>query len=882
MTQWVYTFGGGSAQGDTSMRNLLGGKGANLAEMASLGLPVPPGFTLTTDVCTHYYDNNETYPADMQAQVEAGIAFIEGLTDKRFGDASNPLLVSVRSGARASMPGMMDTVLNLGLNDETVEGLAKLSGDRRFALDSYRRFITMYADVVMGVHHHTFEDILEDAKLDAGYITDTEMTADDWSGVIAAYKAAVRDALGRDFPQDAREQLTGAIDAVFGSWMNERAKVYRTLNDIPAEWGTAVNVQAMVFGNMGDTSATGVAFTRDPSTGENSYYGEFLINAQGEDVVAGIRTPQTLTKASREAMGETLPSMEEALPDVYAQLAATFVSLESHYRDMQDIEFTVERGKLWLLQTRTGKRTARAALKIAVDMAEDHSISREDALLRIDPLSLDQLLHPTLDPDASRDVVATGLPASPGAAIGEVVFTSDEAETRAKAGHKVILVRVETSPEDIHGMHAAEAIVTARGGMTSHAAVVARGMGTPCVSGAGDIRIDLEAGAFTCAGRTVKRGDIVTVDGATGQVFLGEVAMIQPELSGDFAKVMGWADAARTLQVRTNAETPTDVETAIGFGAQGIGLCRTEHMFFEADRLAHFREMILADGEDARRAALDKILPVQRDDFAAIFRLVGDRPATIRLLDPPLHEFLPHTEDDIAEVAKTIGVPAREMMARARELEEANPMLGHRGCRLGISYPEIYEMQARAILEAQAVVAEETGTTPVAEIMVPLISSETELSILRARIDAVAADVGVSDYTVGTMIELPRAALRAAHVAEHADFFSFGTNDLTQTTFGLSRDDAGKFLPDYVRAGIMDRDPFVTLDQDGVGDLIQIATERGRGAKPGLKLGICGEHGGDPASIEFCQRIGLDYVSCSPYRVPIARLAAAQAAIRTK
>ena len=880
MTQWVYTFGGGSAQGDSSMKNLLGGKGANLAEMASLGLPVPPGFTLTTEVCTHYYDNGESYPADMNAQVADGIAFIERLTEKRFGDPANPLLVSVRSGARASMPGMMDTVLNLGLNDETVEGLAALSGDRRFALDSYRRFITMYADVVLGVHHHTFEDILEDAKLDAGYLTDTELTAADWEAVIQSYKAAVRKALGRDFPQDAREQLRGAIDAVFGSWMNERAVVYRNLNDIPAAWGTAVNVQAMVFGNMGDTSATGVAFTRDPSTGENEYYGEFLINAQGEDVVAGIRTPQTLTRRAREAMGEDAPSMEEALPDVYAQLAATFVSLENHYRDMQDIEFTVERGKLWLLQTRRGKRTARAALKIAVDMAEAGSISREEAVARIDPLSLDQLLHPTLDPEAARDLVAMGLPASPGAAIGEVVFTSDEAEARAKAGHKVILVRVETSPEDIHGMHAAEAIVTARGGMTSHAAVVARGMGTPCVSGAGDIRIDMEAGTFTCAGRTVRRGETVTVDGATGQVFAGEVGMVQPELSGDFATLMEWADAARTLNVRTNAETPQDVRTALDFGAEGIGLCRTEHMFFEDSRLAHFREMILADSEEARRAALDKILPVQREDFAALFRLMGERPSTIRLLDPPLHEFLPHSADDIAAVAKTLGVPARELTARVRELEEANPMLGHRGCRLGISYPEIYEMQARAILEAQALVAKETGTTPIAEIMIPLIGSERELATLRERIDAVAAGIGTRDYTVGTMIELPRAALRAGHIAKHADFFSFGTNDLTQTTFGLSRDDAGKFLPDYVRAGIMDKDPFVTLDQDGVGDLIRIAAERGRATDPGLKLGICGEHGGDPASVDFCQRAGLDYVSCSPFRVPIARLAAAQAAIR--
>lgn len=882
MSQWVYKFGGGSAEGDTSMKNLLGGKGANLAEMASLGLPVPPGFTLTTDVCTYYYDHGETYPDDMDDQVESGLAHIEELTGKKFGDPANPLLVSVRSGARASMPGMMDTVLNLGLNDKTVEGLAKLSGDRRFALDSYRRFITMYSDVVMGVHHHTFEDILEDTKLDAGYSLDTEMTASDWEGVIAQFKAAVREALGRDFPQDAREQLQGAIDAVFGSWMNDRAVIYRNLNDIPAKWGTAVNVQAMVFGNMGDTSATGVAFTRDPSTGENEYYGEFLINAQGEDVVAGIRTPQTLTKVARENMGETAPSMEEALPDVYAQLAETFETLEAHYRDMQDIEFTVEQGKLWMLQTRTGKRTARAALKIAVDMAEDGSITTEEALMRIEPLSLDQLLHPTLDPDGKRDLIATGLPASPGAAIGEVAFTSDDAEALAKAGHKVILVRVETSPEDIHGMHAAEAIVTARGGMTSHAAVVARGMGTPCVSGAGDIRIDYKAGEFTCAGRTVKAGDVVTVDGATGKVFAGEVAMIQPELSGDFAKIMEWADAARTLSIRTNAETPLDVQTARDFGAEGIGLCRTEHMFFEADRLAHFREMILADGEEARREALDKILPVQRQDFADIFRIMEGRPCTIRLLDPPLHEFLPHTEADIESVASSIGVPARELMARARELAESNPMLGHRGCRLGISYPEIYEMQARAILEAQALVAKETGSAPIAEIMIPLVSSEKELEILKGRIDSVAKEIGVTDYTVGTMIELPRAALRAGTIANHADFFSFGTNDLTQTTFGLSRDDAGKFLPDYVRAGIMDKDPFVTLDQDGVGDLIRIATERGRETKSALKLGICGEHGGDPASIDFCQRVGLNYVSCSPYRVPIARLAAAQAAIRNK
>jgi len=879
-TKWIYNFGGGTSDGDTTLKNLLGGKGANLAEMASLGLPVPPGFTLTTEVCTAYYDNGQAYPDGLREGVDAALIALEKKTEKTFGDPTNPLLVSVRSGARASMPGMMDTVLNLGLNDETAEGLATLSGDRRFALDSYRRFITMYSDVVLGVHHHMFEDILEDAKLDQGYMLDTDMTADDLSKLIDKYKAMVQRELGQPFPQDPRQQLWGAMDAVFDSWMNERAVVYRRLNDIPAAWGTAVNVQAMVFGNMGDTSATGVAFTRDPSTGANEYYGEFLINAQGEDVVAGIRTPQTLTKEKRIAMGDDAPSMEEALPDVYAQLAAVFDKLETHYRDMQDIEFTVERGTLWMLQTRTGKRTARAALKIACDMVEEGRIDEREALMRIDPLSLDQLLHPTLDPNAHKDLVAMGLPASPGAAIGEVVFNSDEAETMAKAGHKVILVRLETSPEDIHGMHAAEAIVTARGGMTSHAAVVARGMGTPCVSGAGDIRIDEASGYFSVAGRKITRGETITVDGASGQVFAGEVSMIQPEMSGDFAKIMAWADDARRLGIRANAETPLDVTTARDFGAEGIGLCRTEHMFFEADRLAHFREMILASDEEGRRAALDKILPVQREDFAAIFRIMEDRPCTIRLLDPPLHEFLPHSETDIASVAKATGLPAGELMARARDLHESNPMLGHRGCRLGISYPEIYEMQARAILEAQIAVEVETGITPHAEIMIPLVGSEQELSILKDRIAAVAASLDKApNYAIGTMIELPRAALRAGHIAEHADFFSFGTNDLTQTTLGLSRDDSGRFLPDYVQAGIFEKDPFVSLDQDGVGDLIHIAAERGRKTKSDIKLGICGEHGGDPSSIAFCDKTGLDYVSCSPYRVPIARLAAAQAAI---
>jgi len=882
MTKWVYSFGGGQAEGSAAMKNLLGGKGANLAEMASLGLQVPPGFTLSTDVCTSFYDNGNKYPDELSVQTDEALNTIEKITGKIFGSNSNPLLLSVRSGARASMPGMMDTVLNLGLNDETVEGLAKLSGDRRFALDSYRRFITMYSDVVLGLHHHTFEDILEIHKDNQGYNLDTELTADDWSIIIDKYKAAVERELGYCFPQDPREQLQGAIDAVFGSWMNERAVVYRRLNSIPAAWGTAVNVQAMVFGNMGETSATGVAFTRNPSNGEKSYYGEFLINAQGEDVVAGIRTPQALTKRARLEMGDDIPSMEESLPAVFLELSKTFERLENHYKDMQDIEFTVERGQLWILQTRSGKRTAKAAFKIAVDMAIAGQISSDDALLRIDPLSLDQLLHPTLDPNAKRDLLTMGLPASPGAAIGEVVFDSDEAEELKKAGKKVILVRTETSPEDIHGMHAAEAIITSRGGMTSHAAVVARGMGRPCVSGAGDIRIDYESQKFVVMNRVVKRGDTLTIDGATGQVFVGSVDMMQPELSEDFSKIMAWADTARTLQIRANAETPLDVKTAKDFGAEGIGLCRTEHMFFEESRLAHFREMILASDKKGREDALAKILPVQREDFAAIFRIMEGRPCTIRLLDPPLHEFLPHTEEDIVLVAKSIGVTAKELMLRARELAETNPMLGHRGCRLGISYPEIYEMQARAIFEAQIIVEGETGQKPNAEIMIPLVSSPEELEILCKVIKTLADKIDAKNYSIGTMIELPRAALLADEIANHAEFFSFGTNDLTQTTYGLSRDDAGKFLPDYVREGIIEKDPFVTLDKAGVGQLINIASSKGRKTRNDIKLGICGEHGGDPSSIEFCHNLGLDYVSCSPYRVPIARLAAAQAAILSK
>ncbi|OLF80821.1 pyruvate, phosphate dikinase [Maricaulis sp. W15] len=884
-TKWVYAFGGGDSEGEAGMRELLGGKGANLAEMAKLGLPVPPGFTLTTQVCTAYYENNQAYPDTLNAQVEAALTKLEKAVGKAFGDPANPLLVSVRSGARASMPGMMDTVLNLGLNDETAEGLAELSGDRRFAYDSYRRFIQMYSDVVLGVDHSVFEDILDGFKDDNDYSLDTELSADDWVNIVAEYKAAAARELGRDFPADPREQLWGAIGAVFGSWMTDRAKTYRRLHDIPASWGTAVNVQAMVFGNMGETSATGVAFTRDPSTGESGYYGEYLVNAQGEDVVAGIRTPQCLTEAMREKMGDDNPSMETAMPESYAELAAVFDKLERHYTDMQDIEFTVERGRLWMLQTRNGKRTAKAALKIAVDMATEGLISTDEAVMRVDPAQLDQLLHPTLDPDAERDVLTSGLPASPGAASGTVVFDSDEAEELSKAGHKVILVRIETSPEDIHGMHAAEGIITARGGMTSHAAVVARGMGRPCVSGAGQIKIDYAAKQFAVGRRIVKHGEMVTIDGASGQVLMGEAKMIKPELTGDFGKLMVWADKARRMKIRTNAETPADCETAVEFGAEGIGLCRTEHMFFDADRIAAVREMILSNDQDGRVTALDKILPMQRDDFAQIFRIMGERPCTIRLLDPPLHEFLPHTEEDVIDVAKATGLPADQLMARARDLAESNPMLGHRGCRLGITYPEIYEMQARAIFEAQVAVEKETGFQPLAEVMIPLVAAPAELRILKARVAGVAKAVaeetgGKPKYLIGTMIELPRAALMAGQIAEDAEFFSFGTNDLTQTTFGLSRDDAGKFLSEYIEAGIFEKDPFVTLDRDGVGDLVRIAAERGRATRDSLKLGICGEHGGDPLSIDFCEETGLDYVSCSPYRVPIARLAAAQARLR--
>ena len=881
--RWVYGFGGGSADGDAKMKNLLGGKGANLAEMSALGLPVPPGFTITTEACVHYYSNGKTYPAHLEDQVRAGLAKVEAITGKVFGDPANPLLVSVRSGARASMPGMMDTVLNLGLNDATVEGLAKLSGDRRFAFDSYRRFIQMYSNVVLDLDHHMFEEILDEHKDRLDVSIDTALSAEDWEAVVADYKAAVERELDRPFPQDPAAQLWGAVSAVFASWMNERAKFYRRMHDIPESWGTAVNVQSMVFGNMGETSATGVAFTRNPSTGEARLYGEFLINAQGEDVVAGIRTPQSLTKIAREEMGETALSMEEAMPEVFGQFKAVVERLERHYRDMQDIEFTVEKGLLYMLQTRNGKRTAKAALKIAVDMAADGMITQEEAILRVEPSALDQLLHPTIDPKAERNVIAQGLPASPGAATGTVVFDSEEAERLGNSGHSVILVRDETSPEDIHGMHAARGIVTARGGMTSHAAVVARGMGRPCVSGAGEIHIDGKAGEFRCRGRTFKAGDIITIDGSRGEVLAGAVKMVEPELTGDFATLMVWADKVRRLKVRANAETPLDAKTARQFGAEGIGLCRTEHMFFDADRIAAVREMILADDEAGRRLALAKILPMQRNDFTQLFTIMAGLPVTIRLLDPPLHEFLPHTEEDVRAVAESTGLDAQKLLRRAKELQETNPMLGHRGCRLGISYPEIYEMQVRAIIEAACDVAK-TGDAPVPEIMHPLVAKGEEMNFLRILTDrtakAVMEERGVTiQYMVGTMIELPRAAIRAGDLAENAEFFSFGTNDLTQTTFGISRDDCSRFLEAYLAKGIFERDPFVTIDQEGVGDLIRIATERGRAVRPDVKLGICGEHGGDPASIAFCESVGLDYVSCSPYRVPIARLAAAQAAL---
>jgi pyruvate,orthophosphate dikinase len=887
MTKWVYTFGDGTAEGAAEMRNLLGGKGANLAEMSNLGLPVPPGFTISTEVCTYYYANGNVYPDSLKADVDAALAHVGTLAGRTFGDPANPLLVSVRSGARASMPGMMDTVLNLGLNDVTVEAVAASSGDARFAYDSYRRFIQMYSNVVLDFPHHHFEEVLDGYKADHGHNLDTDLSAQDWKEIVARYKALVVHELGRPFPQDPHDQLWGAIGAVFGSWMNQRAIVYRRLHQIPESWGTAVNVQAMVFGNMGETSATGVAFTRNPSTGENALYGEFLINAQGEDVVAGIRTPQNITEVARIGAGSDKPSMEKALPEVYAEFVRIAGVLEGHYRDMQDLEFTVERGKLWMLQTRSGKRTAKASLRIAVELANDGVITREEAIGRVDPAALDQLLHPMLDPKADKKVIGAGLPASPGAASGEIVFSADEAELLKTQGRKVILVRIETSPEDIHGMHAAQGILTTRGGMTSHAAVVARGMGKPCVCGAGTIRVDYAAGTLTSGGVTLKKGDILTIDGATGQVIAGAVATLQPELSGEFATLMGWADGVRRLKVRANAETPLDARTAKNFGAEGIGLSRTEHMFFEGDRIRSVREMILADDEKGRRAALAKLLSAQRSDFQQLFEIMDGLPVTIRLLDPPLHEFLPHTEADIAEVAQGLGVSAAKLAARKREFDEFNPMLGFRGCRLAIAFPEIAEMQARAIFEAAVAAQKTTGKPVVPEIMVPLITGKREFDLVKHDIDTVAkqveAETGVTlEYQVGTMIELPRAALMAGEIAETAEFFSYGTNDLTQTTYGISRDDAGTFLGTYIAKGIFAVDPFVSIDTEGVGELVRIATERGRAVRPKLKLGICGEHGGDPASVAFCEEVGLDYVSCSPFRVPIARLAAAQAALKTQ
>ncbi len=885
MEKWVYTFGDGSAEGRASDRDLLGGKGANLAEMASLGLPVPPGLTVTTAACNWYYAQGRKMPPGLDAQVMAGLARIEEITGRRFGSGKHPLLLSVRSGARASMPGMMDTVLNLGLNDETVQALGHDAGDARFAWDSYRRFIQMYADVVMGLDHEVFEEILEDEKGRLGYDYDTELSAVEWQHVTTLYKQVIEEELGEAFPQDPQVQLWRAVGAVFSSWMNPRAVTYRHLHGIPAAWGTAVNIQAMVFGNLGNASATGVAFTRNPSTGAKELYGEFLVNAQGEDVVAGIRTPQSITEAARIASGSDRPSLEKVMPEAFAEFCGICSRLEAHYCDMQDLEFTIERGKLWMLQTRSGKRTAKAAMKIAVDMAAEGLITEEEAVIRIEPASLDQLLHPTIDPRVTREIIGSGLPASPGAATGEIVFTAEEAVSAEEEGRKVILVRIETSPEDIHGMHAAEGILTTRGGMTSHAAVVARGMGIPCVSGAGTMRVDMRnEHLIGLGGLVLKKGDIITIDGSSGQVLKGIVPMLQPELSGDFGKIMQWADRSRRMTVRTNADTPQDARAARSFGAEGIGLCRTEHMFFEGDRIQVMREMILAEDEDGRRAALARLLPMQRSDFAALFAIMHGLPVTIRLLDPPLHEFLPKSDEEIAEVAEAMGMEPQKLRQRVDALHEFNPMLGHRGCRLAISYPEIAEMQARAIFEAAVAAARETGAAVVPEIMVPLVGLRAELDYVKGRIDEVAravmTEAGMQiDYLVGTMIELPRAALRAHIIAEAAEFFSFGTNDLTQTTFGISRDDASAFLTTYQRKGVIEHDPFISLDFDGVGELMKIAAERGRQTRPEVKLGICGEHGGDPTSIHFCESIGLDYVSCSPFRVPIARLAAAQAAI---
>ncbi|BCS55697.1 pyruvate, phosphate dikinase [Geobacter sp. SVR] len=884
MTQkYVYFFGDGQAEGRSDMKNLLGGKGANLAEMTSIGLPVPPGFTISTEVCTEFYKNDRNYPPALAAEVVAALRRVEELMGRKFGDPANPLLVSVRSGARASMPGMMDTVLNLGLNDTTVQGIIAQSGDERFAYDAYRRFVQMYADVVMGMEKEILDHLLEQKKEQRGVHLDTDLTAADWKELVGVFKATIKKELGTEFPDDPQAQLWGAIGAVFGSWMNQRAITYRKLNNIPADWGTAVNVQSMVFGNMGNDCATGVAFTRDPSTGENYFFGEFLVNAQGEDVVAGIRTPQPINRV-KDKDGK-LPSMEEVMPDCYQQLVQIRGILEKHYKDMQDIEFTIEKGILYMLQTRNGKRTAPAAIKIAVEMVREGLIDEKTAVLRVAPNQLDQLLHPCLDPKAEKLVIAKGLPASPGAVSGEVVFTADEAEAEAKTGRKVILVRIETSPEDIHGMHAAQGILTARGGMTSHAAVVARGMGKCCVAGCGDIKVDYVTETFTAKnGVVVKRGDLITLNGSSGEVMLGAVPTIPVQLTGDFGTLMGWVDGFRTMKVRANSDTPHDSKVARDFGAEGIGLCRTEHMFFDAERIAAVREMILSDELEGRERALAKIMPMQKGDFIGIFREMKGLPVTIRLLDPPLHEFLPQEDRDIEDLAKTMGVSVGAIKHKIEFLHEFNPMLGHRGCRLGITFPEIYDMQVRAIMEAACELVRDEGFTIVPEIMIPLIATVKELQVLKQNAAAVCEEViaqyGVKlEYLIGTMIELPRAALTADEIAVEAEFFSFGTNDLTQTTFGLSRDDAGKFLPFYVDSGILPEDPFVSLDQSGVGKLVKLACQQGRTTRSDIKLGICGEHGGDPASVMFCHEIGLDYVSCSPFRVPIARLAAAHAAL---
>ena len=885
--KWVYNFEDTPRSNKQSLKNLLGGKGANLSEMIRIKLPVPPGFTITTEACNEFYSLNQKYPSTLKNQVSVAIKKVEQKIKKLFGNESNPLLVSVRSGARVSMPGMMDTVLNLGLNDKTVIGLAKKTNNETFAYDSYRRFIQMYSNVVLNVNHHNFEDLIENYKLTKGIVLDTEMEASDWKSLIGSFREQIVSETGKDFPQDVNEQLWGAIGAVFQSWKNQRAKTYRKLNNIPEEWGTAVNVQSMVFGNMGDDCATGVAFTRNPSTGDNSFYGEYLINAQGEDVVAGIRTPQNITKKARLEAGSKDASMEESMPKVYKELVTIYKKLEKHYRDMQDIEFTVENKKLWMLQTRSGKRTAKASIKIAVDMVKEKLITKDEAILRIDPKMLDTLLHPTLDPKAKKDIITKGLPASPGAASGKVTFSADDAEKLKAQGQKSILVRQETSPEDIHGMHAAEGILTCRGGMTSHAAVVARGMGRPCVSGAGSIQIDYKNKFFKANSREVKEGDIITIDGSTGEVMIGEVTTIKPDISGDFSTLMAWADKTRTLNIRANAETPLDTKVARDFGAEGIGLCRTEHMFFDEERILYVRQMILSKNIEDRNKALKNILPFQKKDFVEIFKTMKGLPVTVRLLDPPLHEFLPKSEKEIASVAKILNISEYEINNRINDLHEENPMLGHRGCRLAISYPEIYEMQCEAIFEALVECRKAKVQSVIPEIMIPLVSTAKELEILKYLVDTKAKEVQKKHgmkigYLVGTMIELPRAALNAFEISKHADFFSFGTNDLTQTTLGISRDDSGKFLDDYVNSNIFKIDPFVSIDVDGVGQLVKIACENGKRNNPKIKLGICGEHGGDPDSIDFCHNAGLHYVSCSPYRVPIARLAAAQSKIRSK